>query len=99
MAEGERDEQRPPGKGSFVFVCQGDYWTVSYGDRLVRLRDSKGLQQLAHLLHHPRREFHVLDLAALTDPPDPCPAPQIDRRELARLSKHSAVDGNGDESL
>jgi tetratricopeptide (TPR) repeat protein len=99
MAEGGRDEHRLPGRGSFVFVCQGDYWTVSYGDRVVRLRDAKGLQQLAHLLHHPGREFHVFDLTALTDPPEASPAPQIDAGELARLSIHSAVDGDGDEPL
>jgi hypothetical protein len=97
MAQGGRDEHRSPDRGSFF--CQGDYWNVSYGDRLVRLRDSKGLRQLAHLLHYPGREFHVLDLAALTDPPDQSPAPQIDPGELARLSNHSVVDGDGDELL
>jgi tetratricopeptide (TPR) repeat protein len=97
MAQGGRDEHRPPGSGSFF--GQGDYWTVSYGDRLVRLRDSKGLRQLAHLLQNPGREFHVFDLSALTDPPAQSHAPQIDRRELARLSIHSAVDGGTDGPL
>jgi tetratricopeptide (TPR) repeat protein len=52
-----------PGHG--VFHREGDYWTVAFGDRTVRLRDSKGLRQLARLLAHPGREFHVLDLVAL----------------------------------
>jgi TolB-like protein/Tfp pilus assembly protein PilF len=97
MAEEGRNEHRPPGRGGFF--CQGDYWTVSYGDRLVRLRDSKGLRQLAHLLHNPGREFHVLDLAALTDPREQNPTPRIDPRELAELSIHSAVQADGDEPL
>jgi TolB-like protein/Flp pilus assembly protein TadD len=97
MAEERRDEHRPPGTGRFF--CQGDYWTVSYGDRLVRLRDSKGLRQLAHLLHNPGREFHVLDLAALTDPPERNPTPGIDPRELAELSIQSSIQADGDEPL
>jgi tetratricopeptide (TPR) repeat protein len=41
----------------------GDHWTFVHGGRILTLRDSKGLQYLAHLLAHPRHEFHVLDLA------------------------------------
>ena len=43
---------------------EGDYWTVSYEGAAFRLRDTKGLQYLAHLLRHPREEFHVADLVA-----------------------------------
>jgi hypothetical protein len=32
--------------------------------RTVRVRDLKGMRYLAHLLAHPGREFHVLDLVA-----------------------------------
>ena len=42
----------------------GDYWTVSYEGGLFRLRDTKGLQYLAHLIRHPGEEFHVADLVA-----------------------------------
>jgi hypothetical protein len=41
---------------------EGDYWTLGYAGTSCRLKDSKGLQYLAHLLEHPGREFHVLDL-------------------------------------
>src|ERR1700720_3120215 len=46
-----------------VFRKEGEYWTVGYGGKAVRLKDSKGLGYLAHLLRHPAVEFHVLDLA------------------------------------
>src|SRR5277367_2796687 len=45
-----------------IFRKEGEYWTVGYGGKTFRLRDSKGLGYLAHLLRHPAVEFHVLDL-------------------------------------
>ncbi len=41
---------------------EGEYWTVGYGANAFRLKDTKGLAYLAHLLRHPAAEFHVLDL-------------------------------------
>src|SRR6202162_3575785 len=46
-----------------VFQKEGEYWTVGYRGKSFRLKDSKGLGYLAHLLRHPAAEFHVLDLA------------------------------------
>jgi len=48
-----------------LFRREGEYWTVSYGDTAVRLRDTKGLHYIAHLLRHPGQEVHVADLATL----------------------------------
>jgi hypothetical protein len=48
-----------------VFRKEGEYWTISYRGAVVRLKDVKGLRYLAHLLHHPDREFHVVDLMHL----------------------------------
>jgi tetratricopeptide (TPR) repeat protein len=45
-----------------VFRKEGEYWTVGYGEKAFRLKDTKGLGYLAHLLRHPAAEFHVLDL-------------------------------------
>ena len=39
------------------------HWTVAYRGKSFRLKDTKGLGYLAHLLRHPTAEFHVLDLA------------------------------------
>jgi tetratricopeptide (TPR) repeat protein len=46
---------------------EGDYWTVGYDGTAVRLQDAKGLTHLVCLLRESRREFHVLDLLAMTD--------------------------------
>src|SRR5262244_2191688 len=45
-----------------VFRKEGGYWTVGYGGHITRLKDTRGLGYIAHLLRHPGTEFHVLDL-------------------------------------
>jgi hypothetical protein len=55
---------RPGEPGRNIFHREGEYWTLCFGNSLFRLRDSKGLVLIAHLLHYPNREFHVLDLDA-----------------------------------
>jgi tetratricopeptide (TPR) repeat protein len=45
-----------------VFRKEGEYWTVGYGGKSFRLKDTKGLGYLSHLIRHPATEFHVLDL-------------------------------------
>jgi len=45
-----------------VLRKEGEYWTVGYGGNAFRLKDTRGLGYLAHLLRHPAIEFHVLDL-------------------------------------
>ena len=46
------------------FRREGDYWSIVFEGRTVRVRDLKGMRYLARLLAHPGREFHVLDLVA-----------------------------------
>jgi hypothetical protein len=45
-----------------VFRRDGDVWTVGFGGRTVRLRDAKGLRDLAVLLAAPGREVAAADL-------------------------------------
>ncbi len=45
-----------------VFRREGEYWSVTFDGRTMRLRDLIGLRYLARLLANPGREFHVLDL-------------------------------------
>jgi hypothetical protein len=47
-----------------VFRREGDYWSVVFEGRTVRVRDLKGIRYLARLLADPGREFHVLALVA-----------------------------------
>ena len=43
---------------------EGDYWSVIFEGRTVRVRDLTGMRYLARLLADPGREYHVLDLVA-----------------------------------
>src|SRR5438093_3959627 len=52
-------------RSAWLFCHEGDFWTIAYGGRLMRLKDAKGLRYLAHLLHHPGRRFHVSELVAV----------------------------------
>lgn len=52
-----------------VFRLEGEVWTVAYAARVDRVRDRKGMRYLAELLRQPGRDVHVLELAALCDPP------------------------------
>ena len=45
---------------------EGEYWTVGYGGRVFRLKDTKGLAYLAPLLRSSGAQFHALDLASDT---------------------------------
>jgi tetratricopeptide (TPR) repeat protein len=47
-----------------VFRREGDYWSIVFEGRTVRVHDLKGIRYLAQLLANPGREFHVLDLVA-----------------------------------
>jgi len=55
--------EQAPARGA-TFRREGDYWTIGYEEAVCRLRDTRGLQYIAHLLRHPDQEFHVLDLTA-----------------------------------
>jgi tetratricopeptide (TPR) repeat protein len=54
-------DQRPP-DDEFLFRREGEFWTLSYQNGVFRLRDAKGLAYIAHLLRHPAKEFHVIEL-------------------------------------
>jgi tetratricopeptide (TPR) repeat protein len=64
-----------------VFRQEGDYWTIEFDGVMVRLRAGRGLELLAHLLRHPGRALHALDLVSAG------PADSADR---------SATAGEGD---
>jgi len=51
-----------PPLGDAIFRREGEYWTLAYNGTTGRLKNVNGLHYLAHLLRHPRQEFHVLDL-------------------------------------
>jgi hypothetical protein len=54
-----------------AFRRDGEVWTLCFAGRTARLRDSKGLRDLAVLLARPGEQTHVTELAG----PDGRPAP------------------------
>jgi hypothetical protein len=53
-----------------VFHRDGHYWTLAYGGMLVRLKDSKGLRDIARLIERAGSRLHVLELASLNGAAD-----------------------------
>jgi tetratricopeptide (TPR) repeat protein len=56
--------------GGNVFRREGEYWTIAFEGALLRLKDSKGLRYIAHLLRSPGEELHSVELVtAVAGPP------------------------------
>jgi predicted ATPase len=51
-----------------VFRKEGDYWAVAFAGTTIRLKDSKGLRDIARLLATPGREVAAVDLAWASGP-------------------------------
>ena len=83
------DEQ--PAAELNIFRREGDYWSLVFAGRTVRVRDLKGMRYLARLLAEPGREFHVLDLVAAETGTDP----QFESGQAAGLS-HAALGDAGE---
>ena len=63
-----------------TFRREGEFWTISYEGRTIRLKDAKGLRYIAYLLSCPAEKFRVHDLVAIVEG---VPAPV--RRQVARF--------------
>jgi hypothetical protein len=50
-----------------VFRREGEYWSIAYAGDLYRLRDSKGLRYIAHLLKHPGEGIAAVNLVAIAE--------------------------------
>ena len=50
-----------------VFRKDGDFWTVTHGEKTFRLRNLKGLEYIAYLLAHPGVRIHACDLVTMVD--------------------------------
>jgi hypothetical protein len=56
-----------------AFRREGEYWSIVFDGDAFRLRDSKGLRYLSHLLDAPGREIHALELVAAVEGQEPRP--------------------------
>ena len=45
-----------------TFRKEGDFWTIVYEGKTIRLKDTKGLQYIGCLLHHAGKKFSALEL-------------------------------------
>jgi tetratricopeptide (TPR) repeat protein len=52
-----------------TFRREGEYWTIVYEGKHLRLKDAKGLQYIADLLRHEGDELHAADLASKAEAP------------------------------
>ena len=76
----------------------GDYWTMSYNGRVMRLKDSKGVGYLRQLLAAAGRELHVLDMAATAAGTDPA-RPRISAAQRRESGLEGSTSGTGEALL
>src|SRR5882724_2863601 len=70
---------------------EGEYWTMIYVGRTLRLRDAVGLRHLAQLLWHPQREFHALDLMRALALAGGSRGGRLPRSDAPALDAHAAA--------
>ena len=52
-------------------VDEGEFWTIAWDRRIVRMKGSKGVRLLGVLIGNPGRQFHVTDLESYERKHDP----------------------------
>jgi hypothetical protein len=76
-----------------LFRRQGDAWVVGLASDPVRLRDARGLQDIARLLAAPRRSVHVADLlAASASPVEAAAVRHIGRADVPAPTRPSVLE-------
>ncbi|HUR22682.1 MAG TPA: hypothetical protein VMZ73_02300 [Acidimicrobiales bacterium] len=82
--DGAASGRRSPPRLSGTFRREGDVWLLSFDGTSVRLRDAKGLADLAVMLARPGREVHVAELAGAAElGPRPAPDALLDDKAIA----------------
>lgn len=57
-----REHPRPREQAQRVFRKEGDFWSVIFEGKTVRIKDGKGAQYLSYLLNEAEREFSASEL-------------------------------------
>ncbi len=76
-----------------IFQQEGEYWTITYQGKVVRVKDSTGLHYLAYLLRYPHRQIHVLELVTTIQGP---PESIVEQRTVAAQGDLHIRVGLGD---
>jgi hypothetical protein len=68
----EASQVAPPTRPAFGISREGEVWRISYGVRVARVADTRGMELIAKLVERPGEDMHVLVLAgasgeAMTD--------------------------------
>lgn len=50
-----------------TFLRYGENWAVNYEGKLIILKDSKGLNYIAHLLRNPKKVFNIMELVSAVE--------------------------------
>ncbi len=81
-----------------IFYKEGDFWTLTYAEHTVRLKDIRGLHYIAHLLRYPGREFQAMQLVAAVEKPQTSLLEQTDQkmREGQLAEDHLRIGTLGD---
>jgi TAP-like protein len=67
LLDGVEQATRPHGSdGAAELRRDGEVWTVCFADRIVLIKDNKGLGDIAQLLTRPGDDIHVLELAGVS---------------------------------
>lgn len=66
--EASRDG-RPENRATMV--NEGEFWTIAWDRKVVRMKGSKGVRLLAVIIENPGRQFHVMDLERYEGKQDP----------------------------
>ncbi|HEX2241353.1 MAG TPA: AAA family ATPase [Actinomycetota bacterium] len=92
-AEAGEQAEEVTSAGTGIFTRAGEFWTVAFEGKSIRLKDGKGPRYLAQLLKNPGQEVHVLDLAAITEGGSGGSAP---RSASGRKRASAELEGAGD---
>jgi tetratricopeptide (TPR) repeat protein len=84
-------DRRPERRGNFC-RREGEFWTMGFDGKVVRLKDTVGMRHLAQLLAHPGREFLVTDLASSQNEV----GSEMTRADGADLSTHASLGDAGE---
>ncbi len=81
------------------FRREGGHWEISHAGAVFRLKDSKGLRMIAHLLRHPGKDHHAAEIVALAEGGDAGASSTADASELAAQGLRSGGLGDAGELL
>jgi hypothetical protein len=59
--------RRDNGSSDAIFRREGEFWTIAWHEKTIRLKDAKGLRYIAYLLAHPGDQIHVHDLITVVE--------------------------------